>query len=237
MAQQPTERVYGVQLLDDIHNYFPELLYNSSRFHNVQDVLQYIVANTRRRFDLFSHGSGLYRASQPVQPVQPVQQTQMPISLSSIFESIYTPQPISVQPASTDDIASGLILSLLGSSPVTYSRTFLDPIPIIPTREQIQSASTVSVISIMDVSHTNDICSICQDPIVVRNKIRRLNACNHTFHINCIDTWFSQNVRCPVCRHDIRDVRIQQSATDTKDEQENRELVGDSEDEEDDFDL
>lgn len=52
--------IYGVQLLDDLHNYFPDLLYNNSRFTNVQDVLQYITTNTRRRFDLYNYGRRQY---------------------------------------------------------------------------------------------------------------------------------------------------------------------------------
>jgi hypothetical protein len=45
MAQQ---NMYHIQLLNDLHNHFPEILYNPNRFHNVQDLIQYIieVANT-----------------------------------------------------------------------------------------------------------------------------------------------------------------------------------------------
>ena len=39
-----SQNIYSVQLLNDLHNYFPELLYNSRRFQNVQDVLGYIRA-------------------------------------------------------------------------------------------------------------------------------------------------------------------------------------------------
>ncbi|NBP58622.1 hypothetical protein EBU71_19205, partial [bacterium] len=35
-------RPYSIQLLNDLHNHFPDLLYHSSRFQNVQDVLEYI---------------------------------------------------------------------------------------------------------------------------------------------------------------------------------------------------
>lgn len=36
--------IYGVQLLDDIHNYLPALLYDTDRFHTIGDVLQYLGA-------------------------------------------------------------------------------------------------------------------------------------------------------------------------------------------------
>lgn len=48
------ERYYEISLLDDLHNYFPDILYNSNRFQTVQDVIQYIQNETRNRFDLFS---------------------------------------------------------------------------------------------------------------------------------------------------------------------------------------
>jgi hypothetical protein len=48
------ERYYEISLLDDLHNYFPDILYNSSRFQTVQDLIQYIQNETRNRFDLFS---------------------------------------------------------------------------------------------------------------------------------------------------------------------------------------
>ena len=33
-----------------------------------------------------------------------------------------------------------------------------------------------------------------------------LNHCGHAFREDAIRNWFSNNVRCPVCRHDIRNV-------------------------------
>lgn len=75
MSSQNTqyETLYGVGLLDDLHNYFPAVLYDSSRFHSVQDLLHYIQASSRNRFDLFSFGQRAYLnshlpASAPTEP-------------------------------------------------------------------------------------------------------------------------------------------------------------------------
>lgn len=46
-------------------------------------------------------------------------------------------------------------------------------------------------------------CAICQESIV-REEGVQLQACLHQFHSNCIREWFTQSVRCPVCRNDIR---------------------------------
>jgi len=65
------ETLYGVHMLDDLHNYFPALLYDSSAFESVQDVLGYIHQQTRNRFDLFSYGQREYQSTHP--PPQPVE--------------------------------------------------------------------------------------------------------------------------------------------------------------------
>ena len=46
------------------------------------------------------------------------------------------------------------------------------------------------------------LCVICQNDIINNDIIRTLN-CSHQYHINCIDTWFLENRKCPVCRFEI----------------------------------
>lgn len=76
--------------------------------------------------------------------------------------------------------------------------SFLDPVPVVPTQAQITSA-TESGISVTDTT-----CAICQEEVTTATRIRH---CQHCFHSNCISEWFSMNTRCPVCRHDIRDLQ------------------------------
>ncbi|NBX49314.1 hypothetical protein EBT25_05080 [bacterium] len=45
-------------------------------------------------------------------------------------------------------------------------------------------------------NHVSD-CCVCFCP---NNKSSLTLSCNHTFHTECISTWFRQNRRCPVCR-------------------------------------
>lgn len=52
-SRQP---LYGVGLLDDLHMYFPDLLYNSERFTTTSSVLQYIRTQTESQFNLFARG-------------------------------------------------------------------------------------------------------------------------------------------------------------------------------------
>ena len=39
-------------------------------------------------------------------------------------------------------------------------------------------------------------CSICLDNITIK---RKLLPCNHTFHYKCINKWFKNLHRCPLC--------------------------------------
>lgn len=283
MASGNPEIIYGVQLLDDLHNYFPDLLYNNQRFTTVQSVLQYLTQSTRRRFDLFSYGRTQYtnsqrniirnnetdnkqndeddddddedeeededeggdeesnvqtarpatvahppasaRGSSPVsQPVPPPSQPRTQRSYASVLgggsgqQSLYsllptldslvytTLPPIQHVPNSLDQIDANMTLlsAIAGFFPSNSQlpRSFLDPVPVAPTAAQIQASSTIRTLD----ADMEDNCSICQDAMRSGEAIRKITQCNHTFHRSCIDTWFVRNVRCPVCRHDIREV-------------------------------
>lgn len=69
-ARQP---LYGVGLLDDLHTYFPDLLYNPDRFTTTSSVLYYIRNQTASHFNLFARGQreAQQRQPQPPQPPQP----------------------------------------------------------------------------------------------------------------------------------------------------------------------
>ena len=59
--------LYGVGLLDDLHTYFPELLYNRGRFQTVPQVLDYIYTQIETRVNPYARGAQLYRESQQQQ--------------------------------------------------------------------------------------------------------------------------------------------------------------------------
>jgi Ring finger domain len=67
---------FRVGLLDDLHNYFPDLLYNSERFTTVQDVLQYVQNQARSQFNPFENGRNAYRAHMQIRSAQQQQQIQ-----------------------------------------------------------------------------------------------------------------------------------------------------------------
>jgi hypothetical protein len=77
---------------------------------------------------------------------------------------------------------------------------FLEPVPVRPTAAQIDENTVVEI-----VDAEEEICAICQDQMPAGSQARCLNACDHRFHVGCIDTWFQRDVHCPVCRHDVRE--------------------------------
>jgi hypothetical protein len=85
-----------------------------------------------------------------------------------------------------------------------------EPVVVRPTAAQISAGS--AVVTVEDAEPTN--CSICQDSL--SNTHTRLTHCGHRFHTTCISEWFTQSVRCPMCRHDIRDVAPTSSAPESE---------------------
>jgi hypothetical protein len=201
------EYVYNVNLLDDLHNYFPDVLYNQDRFQNIRDVLTYIREQTNNRFNLLQYGQSLYNDRDSVIEPQLLQSRirQTPIVTTPMFTPVRQEENIAT---------TTLLLSLLGASMDSnrlvnrmnlnpnanafIPQSFLNPVIVRPTTEQIENNSEI----VTDIS--GQLCTVCQDSIRTDDSCRRLHGCTHIFHRTCIDQWFSRSVSCPTCRRDIR---------------------------------
>lgn len=75
---------------------------------------------------------------------------------------------------------------------------FTDPVPVVPTTSHI-----INSVDYENVTGTGNDCAICQESI--NGEMARLRHCRHVYHRSCLTTWFQSSVRCPVCRHDIRE--------------------------------
>ena len=80
---------------------------------------------------------------------------------------------------------------------VSGNAAFFDPVPVAPTRTQIDAGVD------RHIGVTDTVCSICQEAVTCATRIR---GCGHCFHENCISQWFTMNARCPMCRHDVREL-------------------------------
>ena len=200
-------------VLNEIHRYFPALLYSNNRFQTLSDVFAYVRLQMHNRFDTYSinverenymrehvprrQSRQPRQPRQPVQPVQPVQPRQpvQPVQQRERANPVWSYIPNSTTNTIDYNDLSRLLLAFgnIGN--------YMDPVYITATSEQIAQGSTLYAFT---SEHESQQCAICQDSIRLNETARRLNSCSHTFHRGCIDTWYQRNVNCPVCRHDIR---------------------------------
>jgi hypothetical protein len=83
------------------------------------------------------------------------------------------------------------------------TRTYEDVI-VSPTRREIDNA--VEVFNYTENNTQNHhSCPITMEEFVINDRVSRIRHCGHTFHEEAINNWFRLNVRCPVCRYDIRE--------------------------------
>jgi hypothetical protein len=202
------EEIYGVGLLDDLHNYFPALLYDHSRFTSVTQIFHYVRHQMNSHFNLYARGA---RQAQDIQE-------------EGRRTPIHTPAPMAAgQRAGSSLAATSFLLDLLNlgfngasednvvftTNTLTGARTpaqiwtnFRQPIVVRPTAETIQRTTTILQGSTLS-PNTN--CAICQEGISLTDTARKINHCDHIYHQSCIDQWFQRSVFCPTCRHDIRE--------------------------------
>ncbi|KAM0868292.1 hypothetical protein ACQ4PT_041416 [Festuca glaucescens] len=51
-------------------------------------------------------------------------------------------------------------------------------------------------------------CVICLGLVQVGEMVRRLPACNHLFHADCIDMWLRSHSTCPICRAVVAELTV-----------------------------
>lgn len=181
--QSDYQRLYNVGLIDDLHNYFPALLYEPEAFQSVPQVLVYVRRQIQRTFNPFAYGMRQYEAQRPVPRT-----LNIPVNLNpnavSIFETL---------------LEASLLLN--PNRTLNTNSAFMAPVRVFPSTVQIAAATLVESVVV-----EGEVCAICQDGFAIGDEKRVIRACNHGFHRSCIDTWFQENVHCPVCRHDIREL-------------------------------
>lgn len=225
------ETVYGVHLLDDLHNFFPAILYHPSRFITVTDLLTYVQVQMNSQFNLYNRGARQYMQAHGLDG-QRGYTTAAPSLPTRLATPSYTRQTTAPQPPVVMETETIDITHLFGGGPTTLdallglaapppprndtslltsilqamrgggNRDPFAPVVVAPTAEQVSRASSLRSAVVADEQNT---CSICQESYTEGQAIRHITHCGHEFHINCITPWFESHVQCPVCRFDIRD--------------------------------
>jgi len=82
-------------------------------------------------------------------------------------------------------------------------RSFSDPVVVAPTLQQIENATNRTIFDTID-NPPNISCPISLDRFENDDSVMVIRHCGHVFQTQSLQRWFRANVRCPVCRYDIR---------------------------------
>jgi len=94
-------------------------------------------------------------------------------------------------------------------------------IHLIPTTAQIQNACRDMLFSEIENPLDNR-CPISLDSFSPDTPVTQIIHCGHIFNRDSLNSWFSRNVRCPVCRYDIRNYSVVQEEGGNEQPQESR---------------
>jgi Ring finger domain len=90
------------------------------------------------------------------------------------------------------------------ASIINTARSFYDRVQVVPSHSQIQRACRnipfSSIINPLNLS-----CPINLEQFNENSDVTQIIHCGHIFNPDSLNLWFQSNVRCPVCRYDIRD--------------------------------
>jgi len=87
---------------------------------------------------------------------------------------------------------------------------FWDPIEIYPSQTQIETATRIMRFGDI-MNPLNSACPISLETFNENSYVSVIRYCNHIFNTNDLNIWFNSNCRCPVCRYDIRNYRLEQN--------------------------
>lgn len=103
---------------------------------------------------------------------------------------------------------------------VPQGQNIFENVIVAPSQEEIQRASFNSQ---YDSEHPpiNTRCPITIENFQDGDNVTTIHHCGHTFYATAFTNWFRTNVRCPVCRYDIREYRGNNNSpqNDTENEQ------------------
>ena len=102
---------------------------------------------------------------------------------------------------SNNDNLSDLLSSFLNTT-----------VSVRPSALQIETASRL--IRYGDITNPlSESCPISMDNFSIDDQVRQIHHCGHIFMPSEFDEWFQSNVRCPVCRYDIRNYTSTSTST------------------------
>ena len=102
----------------------------------------------------------------------------------------------------TNPLTNTSRINRIHTQPFSLASIFQDVI-VRPTPQQIEAATERITFSEID-NPINIRCPITQEEFNPDDEVLQIRHCRHCFNPNSLNNWFNSNVRCPVCRYDIR---------------------------------
>lgn len=99
-----------------------------------------------------------------------------------------------------DSIATGISQRIFPNL-----NSFYDNVPVYPTTEQVTNGTRRLLYSDLEEEPLNLSCPITLERFESDNEVLQILGCNHIFNPTSLEQWFRSNVRCPICRYDIRE--------------------------------
>jgi len=121
---------------------------------------------------------------------------------NDMFNTLFTgsteaPSNVNNDELSTDRGLSELFLQAINGL------TNLESVPIFPTNQEINTAC--EDVSFNTISNPiNSSCPINLERFTNNSTVTQILYCGHCYEPSALRTWFRSNVRCPICRYDIR---------------------------------
>lgn len=151
-------------------------------------------------------------------PIEPITVATEPPSLFSMIRNMENTSNMSTIPITSTTTTSpftNFIHEFHWTQPSANTMrpfNFMDNVPVFPTTEQISDATRIVPFETVETPN-NTQCPITLVPFNSTDLVMQIVHCGHLFDVVHLNGWFRNNVRCPVCRHDIRDAAEEDNNT------------------------
>lgn len=183
---------------------------NTINIYN-QNISRYLSTINEYRNDVRLMQSQLSRTNTPTRPSR-VQSSNIRHNTTNTYPDI---TPVGTTESHTFSSPSSLFPNNF-TFPINFSTRSYENVIVSPTRSEIDNA--IEVFNYNENSmQLNSRCPITMEEFVINDRVSRIRHCGHIFREEALNRWFRLNVRCPVCRYDIREYTNNNNTPDTTD--------------------
>ena len=204
-------------MLDDIRNNIQNTIYNNRFYRNTYRSTRFPNSYLNRYIDNLineerQNNSVFYDYNNPINPSiysnthQPPNNRNQSTNRNHSTNRSQTNNPSQTNnrsPTNNRSQTNNLFRNNQGEISTFLSNFLNTNVIVSPTNEQINNSSRIIRYDEIE-NPLSDVCPISLEHFNNDDMVRQILHCGHIFGQNSFQTWFTRNVRCPVCRYDIR---------------------------------